>query len=211
MPESQHTPVYFKPMHWAVSGVKSCLVGSGPLLWVCTVGIEGGMWASQSSPSFTCIYLFSKPNPGLKWVFLVPFSCMSFTASATLLCSLACLLPELLLDNLQLFYQLALQEKLSRGSLAEQANPFPSTGAQHSLTAKAAAVSYQPCWNNRLDERVSLLCLLQCWPKAVWKYSKSLFNSSSRSSYDFRESLVPLKARWCMFDCWEERCWTTTA
>lgn len=167
---------YFKPMHClGVSGVEPCLVASGFIQWRFRVA-----WASQSSLSFTCIYLFSNRSIRLKWVFLVPFSGMSFPASATWLCSLPCLLPELLLEKLQLYFQLELQEKLSQGSVAEQASPFPHTGAQHSLTDKAAAVSYQACWNDMMDERVSLLCLLQCWPKAVWKYSKSLFNSNSK-------------------------------
>lgn len=155
---------------------------------------------SPSPPSHARIY-FLMHHPGLKWIFLVPFSGMPFPASATWFCSLACLPPQLLLEKLQHFYQLESQEKLSQGSLAEQASPFPSTGAQHSLIDKAAAVSYQPCWNDMMDEQASLLCLLQCWPKAVWKYSKSLFNLAQRSSCDFTESLVPLKVRWCRLDC----------
>lgn len=134
---------------------------------------------SPPLPSHVFIY-FLIPHPGLRWIFLVPFSGMPFPASVTWLCGLACLLPELLLEKPQLFYQWKLQEKLSQGSLAEQASPFPSTGSKHSLSDKAAAVSYQPCWNDMMDEWVSLLCLLQCWPKAAWKYSKSLFNSSSK-------------------------------
>lgn len=145
----------------------------GPIQWELRVAYEP---LSPPPPSHAFIY-FLMHHLRLKWIFLVPFSGMPFPANATWLCSLACLPPELLLEKLQHFNQLEPQGKLSQGS---QASPFPSSGAQHSLTDKAAAVSYQPCWNDMMDEQVSLLRLLQCWPKAVWKYSKSLFNSSSK-------------------------------
>lgn len=197
-----------------MSGVESCLVGSGPLLWVHTVVVQGGARASQSSLSFTCMFLFSNAHPGLKWVFLVPFSGMPSPASATWLCSLACLLPELLSEKLQLFYQLELQEKLSQDSLAEQASPFPHTGAQHSWSSVRGLIKLQlsPTSHAGITWWMSR-SLFSVFSSAGQKQSENTVNLyltlAQRSSYDFREILVPLKARWCRFDCWEERCWTT--
>lgn len=167
-------------MPWAVPGVDSCLVGSGSLLWVHTIGAHCGIWTSQSSTSFTCIYLFSNSPPWTRVDISGPFFRYALSCKCYMTVWFGLFASWAAFRKTQLFYQLELQEKLSQGSLAEQASPFPSTGSKHSLSDKAAAVSYQPCWNDMMDEWVSLLCLLQCWPKAAWKYSKSLFNSSSK-------------------------------